>query len=317
MPRIGSIICWEYKEYTGKPNEERSYLGVVEDVIGSDVIKISKMSVHNATSNKFSCEVITNENNNWGMDKLKYKFKGFIHTLPQTAFYPNIVVDKDGCLSISCNSTTGESCSSMLFGLKDIKHFNRMKIVYDLKITPPKDGESKIIDENNHTDSVVTRLDRLDDHCNFYLHMSQQVVSCTPEDALINEKWPSTYFPEIQTETDVLSGKYTKMNMGRPFPDGAVLLSSYSKSDLTKRSKFVSSDSAYVFTDMSKTISLSRCAYDGNYITAFGGDTKIKKLNRELPTYVGVTVKSSAVEFDGIRYETEVTVRIKKIILYG
>lgn len=317
MPRVGSIICWEDKNHTSKSETEKSYIGVVEEVLGSDVIKISKMSIDNTSSDKFSCEVITNENNNWGMNKSKYIFKGFIHILPQIIFYPNISLSEDNNLHISCSSTTGEAYSSVLFGLKDIKHFNKMKIIYDLKIGPPKDGQSKILDENDHDSNIITRLDKLDDFCNFYIYMSQQVVSCEPSTGLINKNWPGTYFPELESKDDTNIGDEPKRNMGYPCPDGMVLLSSYSESDLTKKSKYNPLDGEYVFTDMSKTIQLNRCTYNGNYITVFGNDSQIRKFNRELPTYIGVTVKSSPAEFDATRYETSSTVIIKKIILYG
>ena len=151
MPRVGSIICWEKTSFNESLQTERSYLGIVEEVIGSDVIKISKMSTDSKSTNKFDCITITNENSNWGKDTSNYTFKGFIHILPQTLFYPNVSLHENGTMHIKCNSTTGESYTSVLFGVQDMKHFNKMKIVYDLKITPPKNGNYKVTGESEVT----------------------------------------------------------------------------------------------------------------------------------------------------------------------
>jgi hypothetical protein len=312
MPRVGSIICCENRDSSNSSDTEKSYVGVVEEVLGSDVIKISKMDSSPISVNKFTLLTIDNGNNNWGLNKSKYLFKGFIHLLPQNVFYPNISLSEDGSLHVQCSSNTGESYASVLFGLTDIKHFNRMKIEYDLEICPPSDNSKKIIDNTNEPLSII--LDRLDDYCNFYVYMSQQVISCTPESAFLNESWPGTYFPNIITEEN----GDDNVDMGSPFPDGVVLLSSYSKNDLTDMSKFKLLNNSYVFTNMSKTIQLNRCVYDGiGGVPTFGEDTKVRKFNREKQTYIGLSVVSAPAEIGDTRYETSVKLIIKKIILYG
>lgn len=318
MPRIGSIICWERKSYLSNSPVEKSYLGVVEEVLGSDIIKISRMSTDSKSPDKFEYVTITNENSNWGQSSSNYIFKGFIHILPQTIFYPNVSLHEDGTMHIRCDSTTGESYTSVLFGLKDAKHFNKMKIVYDLKVSPPENGSKKIISEDVFTEDDETSiiLDKLDNYCNFYVYMSQQVASCEPGNNFINENWPGTYFPK---HIDGSEGTdKDERNMGFPCPDGVVLLCSYSKNDLTKRSKFNLSDGAYVFTDMVKSVQLNRCKYDGiGGVPTFEDDDKVRKFNREMQTYIGVSVTALPAVFDNIRYETSVKLIIKKIILYG
>lgn len=297
IPRTGSVICWTYKDYTNNTiGVEKSYVAFVESVKGTESITVSMMrhNVHGYSSFKnvkdnFSYVNLCNYKNNWGMDPTVYKFRGFIYTLPITYNCDNISQDKGMLISVN-NSNPYLSVS---LAIRDCKHYNKVRIIYDAEILPPTDSEGNI------------SCDYIDDYCNLYVTFSQQVTSCKSNTD--NYGWDKTQLPDTTDKT----------YLGNPFPKGVILLNSGFTSNVLSDKNFVQDSGSYILNDISETFSL--CTYDdGNVVNnVFKGDSESTQyFERTLPGYVTLTIKSLKKIVGSKQYNSRVNVRVKTIILY-
>ena len=199
IPRNNSIACWKYlgtdKSY------ERSYVSYVESVYSTDLIFVNECQhceKKSATDNKISKQVRKNYKNNWELPESDYRFQGFIYLSENL---DNISENDD---SISLRNYLYGSNSSIVFKINDIRHHNRLKIVYDYEVILPESLDVKKVDGKFTTNMYFT-----------------QMITSTDHPSLL---WPKTYLPLDTDKDDDCILTLEEYNQRYPFPFGVLML---------------------------------------------------------------------------------------------
>jgi surface antigen len=307
IPRVGSVICWSYSKLKqGAKKLSCSYVSVVEQVIGNDSIVISTMphdcSTIDDVEDAFEYRVLNNTDSNWGLDSDLYEFRGFIYLLDISKINRNIsVTDTIELQSFSTNCRH----TSVSIGVNDMKHFNKMRVVYDISLTKLKDEDMPI-------------ESKLRESCKVYIHMSQRVNSYSGD---ICEDWSTSYFPNVKDAYDEEGNQIKKAVFEGPFPSGVVFLRNSLPSSLFKNENYDEESKTYTLNNIIDIVSLNRTNVKGTYTNVFHPSTwegynedrnELKKFNRQLQTYLGATLVADPC--DSFTYSLKMN--IKQIILY-
>lgn len=305
IPRVGSIICWKYNRLkTGNKKASVSYVGVVEQVLGNDSIVVSTM-LHDCRDKEikdaFEYRMMNNTNSNWGLEPSEYEFRGFIYLLDISVI--NKYTSSGKVLSVESSS---KSCkyNSLSIGINDIKHFNTMKIVYDLTVTPPTETEAS--------------LNKVKELCGFYITMSQRVNNYNGE---MTEDWKTSFLTYTQDEYDDNDNHIKKTYFEGPFPHGVIFLRNKLPESLFNSRNYNQNNKTYKLSNITDVVSLDRANVRGTYTDVFNeadwagyseNKNVLRRFNRQLQTYLGVTTVADTYE----NYLYTFRVDIKQIILY-
>ena len=316
VPRANCIACWTYKNYDPTDiKQERSCVGYVTDVLGSEVIKISWIkhkptgytkndeinSAHNGSSDED--RVITNYDNNWGMEFDKYVFRGFIYPqkIKDSAAH---IISESSTICVEANSST-LPYNSLTFSINDCKHHNKIRIVYDVEICAPMSTK----DELNFN---------LYDYCNRYITFSQQVYNTNtlPKDF-------STILPSFKKGDDGRDIFF----LPNPFPTGHILLSDSLSGRLNFELKHVDNKDIYRIENVDETFNLFSYTKNGTKLPVFNDSYSFKQggtnssdgdiyFERTLPGYITIIPRSLVRKKDGKDYHSSISIHIKNITLY-
>jgi hypothetical protein len=306
VPRVGSIICWSYNKYKkGAKSLSKSYVGVVEQVLGNDSIVVSSMPHEVKSSDSledvFEYSMIRNTNSNWGLDQREYEFRGFIYLMEAEEINKNVSVTD--VLKVKASSPR-YSHTSLSIGINDMRHFNKAKLVYDLILTPPTESKASITAVKNH--------------CNMYFHLSQRVDNYNGEEP---EDCSTSYLPYTKDEYDSNEEHIKKTYYEGQFPLGVAFVLQGLPSELFTSKNYDKKTKTYRMQDVTNIVSLRRANVRGTYTDIFndadfeGYDdkkTQLVRFNRQLQSYLGVTMVANAYE----TYPYSVEIIIKQIILY-
>ena len=287
IPRCGAIMCWTY--IGDQDTAEKSCVAFVEEVKSTEVVTISMMKhladgyagVSDISSN-FIYKDIYNYKNNWGMDTDIYKFNGFIYTLPD-----KYINNFNNCLQVYSDSKNNPQ-STFSIALKDCKHYNKLRLIYDVEFAVKDDSGSNVL------------INNIEDLCNINIVFSQQVYNCSNHVATYN--WDKTVLPDI--------GKGTFL--GYPFPKGVSLLKHCDIKDIFEVDDFNTEINTYT-KSFDETFLLDTYIEEGvkhNLFTNSGDN--LQNFSRQLPCYIIYNLKSNSRDM----YNTYINVHIHKIILY-
>lgn len=290
IPRRGSVMCWSY--IGDQKNTEKSCVAFVEDVKGTEIVTVSMMQ-HSVTgynttdvSTNFIYSDLTNYKNNWDLDTNLYKFQGFIYTLPQ-----NYYSTYGKCIEINSHSDSNPH-STISIALKDCKHYNKLRVVYDVKVSV------------THTVGSNIDFEDLMQYCNLYITFAQQIVNCRPTESTY--LWDKTILPSLVNGTFV----------GYPFPKGVSLLKRDTLKEVVTLKNLDDGNGTYI-KQFDETFSLNTYKNETKQLRLFNGDSdSVQYFQRQLPGYISFTAKSTKKNIGSNDYAIEVSLKIKKIILY-
>lgn len=298
-PRVGSIACWTYKDYdTTAPNIEKSCVAYVTEVLGSDVMKISWLkhkpegysNKDNINESHEGSLILTNYKNNWDMDRDKYTFRGFIYLKELSDVCSNITTE-DEALCITANSSS-LPYSSLTFSINNSKHYNKVRLIYDVEILAPGKDPAKL-DFNLYT------------FCNRHIFFTQQILNTDSISALFS--W-NTQLPRLDDDYLLLS---------KPFPTGHILLSNSLPTNLTPLLECIEEKDIYCIRDIDETFKLYEYTdADDTYPVFDGDDNNVRYFNRTLPGYITIIPHAFQRDSMGEKYQSSIKIRVKKIILY-
>ena len=284
IPRKSAIACWKYM---GKNNNcETTRVAIVEEVLGTDIITVSEYPhgesakyIHwkDVKDKDIEKKTITNPDYNWSQDKENYKFLGFIYLLDNSETNPSTVsVHQDGSIMVVADAIN--KYSTIVFGISDIKHYNKIKIVCDVNAYTEN--------ENLPFDANIS--------CGLNISASHQLVNCEKPD----EAWRTTRFNKTPGY-DITNNPFT---CHYPFPMGAMAIHDEQFSNINNG-----------VVEKSITYKLNECVLNNKKANPFAIDG-YTALNRELPFYISIT----PISFVDDEKDTPVTVEVtlKKIILY-
>ena len=317
IPRKYSIACWTRIDDNDE-KYEKSYVAMVESVIGTDLFKASECTACEQKSSDnmtWTTIVRTNYENNWDLPVEEYEFKGFIYLFELDELYEYI--EKESDLGIIMNSTVDDSNATLIFGMKNIKHFNRIRLKYDITLYSPK---QYVDDEYKEFRYIKPK----NDHYKLYLYHSQMIISNKTNVCKI---WPNTYLPK--SEDDSIETLASDNHFKRyPFPFGVLLLNEDIVNNVIPYVK-ESHNHSYTRKNVIQDFSLTDIKKDVRFKidernvvirngSIFSGEnddnSEFILFDREIPSYFGITLVSD-------RQDTHITglkasITIKEVIAY-